>query len=514
MKKVWSVLVCFCIAGCIIGVRLLSQSTVAGNSSKTLPYRNWIPVVNISGTTSTVVTPSLGNVSHSGSQTLPPQVPIQSNHNQMNVTNVAYQTDVIHLENELLSSQLSSQQSSSKCKWNRFVGSTVSDLFTYGMTLDCPNLFKKVHHYSPRSRQKSLAHGLSVKDHPDKLFIQKLVQNCTSTYLDFRNRYYVAGFEKNFPIAFEMLVYYKPLRIQQFIRLLRNIYRPQNAYCIHIDKKSPKWWTEYFQKFASCFPNMVLAKNPVDVVYATSGILYAHLKCFDELMNSDLEWKYVISLHGTELPLLTNRQMVLRLKQMNGANIISSGFNASDKHSIYHSWISHAFEHNRLQRKVNIATDYTIYKSASSANSAISKSMVQFMLKDEKAIDLKKRLKLAKSAVEFYFTTINNFHNAPGGVRYLPSNFSMPRIAKRDWIFPGRKPSQSIHSGFCEGRRVHHNICIVSSYDLPRLWKASTTAAWWFHNKYFIEYDHTVMDCMETLLLQRNEDEYRKDCHL
>ena len=33
-----------------------------------------------------------------------------------------------------------------------------------------------------------------------------------------------------------------------------------------------------------------------------------------------------------------------------------------------------------------------------------------------------------------------------------------------------------------------------------------------FHNKYFMERDHTVMDCLEEQLVVRNRLEYEKDC--
>ena len=33
-----------------------------------------------------------------------------------------------------------------------------------------------------------------------------------------------------------------------------------------------------------------------------------------------------------------------------------------------------------------------------------------------------------------------------------------------------------------------------------------------FHNKYFMEWDHTVMDCLEEQLVIRNKREYIKEC--
>ena len=57
-------------------------------------------------------------------------------------------------------------------------------------------------------------------------------------------------------------------------------------------------------------------------------------------------------------------------------------------------------------------------------------------------------------------------------------------------------------------------MCIISSGDLHRL-KYSTdpdyVRAPLFHNKYSMAEDHTVMDCMEELLIERNKQEYIRD---
>jgi hypothetical protein len=65
----------------------------------------------------------------------------------------------------------------------------------------------------------------------------------------------------------------------------------------------------------------------------------------------------------------------------------------------------------------------------------------------------------------------------------------------------------------CSGSSIHR-VCIVSSGDLHRL-KYSTNPGSvrppLFHNKYSMAEDHTVMDCMEELLIERNKQEYIRD---
>ena len=73
----------------------------------------------------------------------------------------------------------------------------------------------------------------------------------------------------------------------------------------------------------------------------------------------------------------------------------------------------------------------------------------------------------------------------------------------------------------CHGKRVHW-ICIVTAGDM-KLVAGETSpcglaavrpeeATALFHNKYFMEFDHTVMDCMEERLVWMNRLEYQQDC--
>ena len=68
---------------------------------------------------------------------------------------------------------------------------------------------------------------------------------------------------------------------------------------------------------------------------------------------------------------------------------------------------------------------------------------------------------------------------------------------------------------YCKGGYIVHNICIVTSSDLSSVQSkvdANNLTGPMFHNKYFMERDHTVMDCMEEQLVIRNRLEYEKDC--
>lgn len=62
---------------------------------------------------------------------------------------------------------------------------------------------------------------------------------------------------------------------------------------------------------------------------------------------------------------------------------------------------------------------------------------------------------------------------------------------------------------------VIHDICIIGSGDLHRLKyevNVDNLQGPFFHNKYFMERDHTVMDCLEELIVDRNRQEYSREC--
>ena len=54
------------------------------------------------------------------------------------------------------------------------------------------------------------------------------------------DNFYISEAEKNFPLAFEMPVYYQQKFLLQHICLLKYLYRPHIIYCIHIDNHCEK----------------------------------------------------------------------------------------------------------------------------------------------------------------------------------------------------------------------------------------------------------------------------------
>ena len=379
------------------------------------------------------------------------------------------------------------------------------------ISASCELLFQG--NYDERRRVRGLLNEWKNSEE-DKYYLRKLSFNCTKTRELFFNNFYTSKVEREFPLAYIFLAHYKEGVIQQYIRLLKVFYRPHNVYCIHLDTKSPNWWKILVDKFANCFSNIIIVSK-VDVVYATVRILQAHLSCFRELLRSKLTWKYAINLHGTEVPLTTNRILVDLTRSMKGVNIIDKGTNlteSSARHAKrkFRYTITWNKDGDRIyHRRSDFHTPFnmTLFKSAASANSAMTREFVNFMLTDVRAKALLRFLNDFESAVELFFSTVNHFPEAPGNVYLLEKNRKMPLLAQRIW-----KYQTLMYSPLCMERKLHHRICIVSASDLPWLRMIMDKRKFYFLNKYWIEYDHVVMDCIEDLLVEENVEEYSRDC--
>lgn len=152
----------------------------------------------------------------------------------------------------------------------------------------------------------------------------KLVRNCSSLikaheYItDVIN---VSREECTFPLAFTIKIHKSPDQMEQ---LFRNIYRPHNVYCIHVDKKTNNQIYRDVQRLGSCFPNVFVPSERVDVVYRSITMLDAEFLCMKNLFKSPVRWKYYINLAGQDFPLKTNLEIVRILRSLKGRNAICS----------------------------------------------------------------------------------------------------------------------------------------------------------------------------------------------
>ena len=359
----------------------------------------------------------------------------------------------------------------------------------------------------------------------DETFVSLYLSGCSSIRHEFDN-FYVSKIEKDFPLAFLVNVH---TSLQQVFRFLKSIYRPHNIYCFHVDVKSSSVLRSAFSKLASCLPNVVIASKVYDVMYASIDQIDALRSCYKELLRFDGgKWKYAINVCGRELPLKTNREMVETLLDMKYVNVVNPGvsLDAPDTHPDIRKRILY-----RIRRRPHggysneplgpVPLDIPVYKNNTFV--ALTRPFVQFMFSDDTANDFYLFLRDTRFPDEQYFTTLNRLPSAPGGydklVQYSLLDI-LPQVSVSYWI-------EGVHSilpqslkryfnvtGRCHDKFLAHSVCIGSSGDLQSIKVDFMNSRVFFFNKYFEEYDHVIMDCVEEELLLKNKREFVNDCAL
>ena len=95
--------------------------------------------------------------------------------------------------------------------------------------------------------------------------------------------------EADFPLAFSILIYKD---VEQFVRLLRAVYRPQNFYCIHVDAKSPTNVSMAVESIVSCFDNVSMASQSVRVIWGHISVLEPEMVCMRDLLKRP-NWRFL-----------------------------------------------------------------------------------------------------------------------------------------------------------------------------------------------------------------------------
>ena len=334
--------------------------------------------------------------------------------------------------------------------------------------------------------------------------------DCEQVVKDFSNNFYNSPEELDFPLAYIFVVYTNP---QQMVRLIKALWRPQNIFCIHPDAKQSEKFIGVFRQLSKCLNNVFLPTKLEKVYYQHHSIMDSQLNCYEDLLRyPQNRWKYVINLCGRELPLKTNREMVRSLKKLKGASAIESkhvqpkGFLTKDRFTWkaaenYTSGKLH-YTHTRVP-----PPPIPIYKSFNFI--AASWPFVNFIINNKKAINFRNYLKDVKIPEEEFYASLINLPGVPGG--NPPHRVPVPTIDKYIWMNKNTQTRSGLES--CEGKMVHF-ICIVSVGDLDQIHRLGVNRRTpvFFFNKYFMEDDHVVMDCMEERLLHQNMKEHEADC--
>ena len=94
--------------------------------------------------------------------------------------------------------------------------------------------------------------------------------------------------EADFPLAFSILIYKD---VEQFVRLLRAVYRPQNFYCVHVDAKADILVRLATENITSCFDNVFLPSRSINVVWSKISVIEPEMLCMRELLNRTAKWR-------------------------------------------------------------------------------------------------------------------------------------------------------------------------------------------------------------------------------
>ena len=348
------------------------------------------------------------------------------------------------------------------------------------------------------------------KNAESEVHFLKGLDNCSHVVGEYFNNFYVSPEEESFPLAYILLVH---TNVRQVLRLLKVIYRPQNLYCIHPDAKQGKDFVRVFSRISNCLSNVFVASKLESVYYAYHTIIDAQLNCMQDLLKFDpSRWKYTINLSGRELPLMTNREIVQTLMKMNGSSVIKLRdfpketllrfvYKIGLAHSIYYT----IFGYTSLSWSKLVPMPHGIKLYKASNYMAMSRPFGSFLLTNETAIELREYMKDVIVADEHFYASLYRLPGVPGGPPKI-THSTTPVVAANIW-------SEWDPPIMCKGRVVH-GVCVVSSGDLPTIYSMGVNAdkPTFFFNKYFMEWDHVVMNCMEERLVERNKLEYVNDC--
>ena len=295
--------------------------------------------------------------------------------------------------------------------------------------------------------------------------------------------------ELQFPIAFSILCHKNSSQVE---RLLRNIYQPQNVYCLHPDAKSSQAFHKALQNIATCFPNVFIASKLESVVYASYSRLQADINCMQDMLNRPEKWMYLINLVGQALPLKTNQQLVQILKVYNGSNDIE-GIATTN---FYYDRVGYHYDIRNTKlirgnpRNVTVPGNLTLIRG--SAYGVFSRAFLEFALTDRLARRLLDWSKDTRTPDEHFWATLHHLrHNpslkSPGGFHGLPEN--------NKWMVSYSKWQVDKD---CGGKYVHY-VCIFGVKDLPGL----AVRPELFANKFYEDYQPVASDCMEEWINER-----------
>ncbi|KAM9360685.1 beta-1,3-galactosyl-O-glycosyl-glycoprotein beta-1,6-N-acetylglucosaminyltransferase-like [Symphorus nematophorus] len=334
---------------------------------------------------------------------------------------------------------------------------------------------------------------------PDEYYINA-TQDCrqfktSRKYLTFS----LSQEEEDFPLAYSIVVHHK---VQNFERLLRAIYAPQNIYCVHVDNKSEASVFSAIKGITSCFPNVFMVSQAVNVVYAGWPRVQADLNCMADLYNASTKWKYFINLCGQDFPLKTNLEIVRMLRLMRGRNSMESEKMPGPKQwrvSNVHHIVNGQIQGTGKQKE---PPPFNLPILSGNAYIVVNRGYVRSVLEDKRVLALMEWAKDTYSPDEFLWATIQRIPGVPGSTRPNPKYdmTDMNAIARLVKWHAHEGPEGSLDTVYpeCQGNHVRL-ICVYGAGDLQWMLEQHHL----FANKFDIDTDPIAIYCLEKHLRQK-----------
>ncbi|XP_078331429.1 beta-1,3-galactosyl-O-glycosyl-glycoprotein beta-1,6-N-acetylglucosaminyltransferase 4-like isoform X4 [Crassostrea virginica] len=247
--------------------------------------------------------------------------------------------------------------------------------------------------------------------------MRKLAKNCDVFFKSFDyNRFTVTQEELDFPIAYSLITYKDAVQSEM---LLRAIYRPHNAYCIHVDKSSSSDFFDAMEAVSKCLPNVFIASKLEDVIYEGYSRLQADINCMTDLLSyTNVNWKYLINLPAQEFPIKTNTETVKILKILNGTSSVESIYEKKLSHRrtsemyIVNPWTLRVMGTGLPKKQ----PPFNVSIGKGSAYGAFSRNFVDFAVNDIKAREILKWTADTFSPDETFWATLamNKHLGTPG----------------------------------------------------------------------------------------------------
>uniref|UniRef100_A0A914V573 Beta-1,3-galactosyl-O-glycosyl-glycoprotein beta-1,6-N-acetylglucosaminyltransferase n=1 Tax=Plectus sambesii TaxID=2011161 RepID=A0A914V573_9BILA len=327
--------------------------------------------------------------------------------------------------------------------------------------------------------------------------IEKKAEQC-DTYRQQFNSEPASDEEARFPLAFSIGMHRD---VEQFERLLRMIYWPQNVYCVHVDRKASESVHRAVRAIAKCLGNVMVTSSEY-VYWGGFGVLKASLNCAADLLHSVVDWRYMINLAAQDVPLKTNREMVSIFTILNGTNDVEMLPEMHFKRYFYSHIVSRdengvPFTHRPDYQSNKLPVPHSLRMFKGNFAASLSKQFVSFLFKDERVLNFVKWLEDTDTADEHLWSTINHnaVLNAPGGYKGNCRKAWITRTV--DWATDEKT--------VCHGKFVR-DVCVHGVIDLPTLIKRPNL----FANKFYLDYQSAAFYCMEHYIRERTKDTANK----